>query len=197
MKRLVFVLAIFAIYVALMFGSHVSAFIKTPPAASQEQGGKKPPDILTLGTDAKLGQVTFNHTKHITENRSIDGTKPIDCIECHHTAQPASEVAKHPPLKTAWPADRTTTLTAATVKDMKDADVLACRSCHARQGQVPKTMPAIPEIKHESSAAMITLTNQQAFHRNCASCHDEVVKHKPTAKAPKTTQCTMCHKKAA
>ena len=61
-----------------------------------------------LGAEAKLGVVKFSHLDHVTKNRSIEGGK-IECIECHHTAQPAAEAAKHPPLKTVWPADRTTT----------------------------------------------------------------------------------------
>ncbi len=55
----------------------------------------------------------------------------------------------------------------------------------------------MPGIKHESSSATLTLTNQLAFHRNCASCHDEVVKQRPDAKAPRTQQRTGCHKKTA
>jgi hypothetical protein len=156
------------------------------------------PEVIVLGKDAKLGQVTFNHVKHNGGTYSIDGTGPIGCVECHHTAQPASELAKHPPLKTAWPADRTTTLTADLFnKGASAAGVAACRDCHARAGETPKLLPAIPEIKHESSTAMISLNNQQAFHRNCAGCHTELKKEKPASKAPTTTQCTLCHKRAA
>ena len=155
------------------------------------------PDVIVLGKDAKLGQVTFNHVSHNGGKYSIDGSGPIACLECHHTAQPASELQKHPPLKTAWPADRTTTLTADLFsKGAAAAGVAACRSCHARVGETPKLMPAIPEIKHESSTAIIQLTNQQAFHRNCAGCHTEAKKTTPALKGPTTTQCTMCHKKA-
>lgn len=155
------------------------------------------PEVITLGKDAKLGQITFNHVSHNGGKYSIDGNNPIACTECHHTAQPASELAKKPPLKTSWPADRTTTLTADLFKkDPAAAGVAACRNCHARTGETPKLLPAIPEIKHESSTAMIQLTNQQAFHRNCAGCHTEVKKTRPDAKGPTTTQCTMCHKKA-
>jgi len=75
------------------------------------QNGRKPKEVVVLGTEAKLGVVKFSHLDHITKNRSVEGAK-IACIECHHTAQPASEAARHPPLKTVWPADRTTTLTA-------------------------------------------------------------------------------------
>jgi hypothetical protein len=156
------------------------------------------PEVIILGKDAKLGEITFNHVKHNGGTYSIDGTGPIACIECHHTAQPASELAKHPPLKTSWPADRTTTLTADLFKkDPAAAGVAACRSCHARAGEVPTLLPAIPEIKHESSTAIVTMTNMQAFHRNCAGCHTEVKKTKPDMKGPTAMQCTLCHKKAA
>ena len=159
---------------------------------------KKMPEVVVLGKDAKLGQVTFNHVSHNGGKYSIDGTGPIACIECHHTAQPASELAKHPPLKTAWPADRTTILTKELFdKGPNAAGVAACRDCHARAGEKPKLLDKIPEIKHEASTAMISLTNMQAFHRNCAGCHTEVKKSTPTAKGPTTTQCAMCHKRAA
>jgi cytochrome c553 len=167
-------------------------------AQTMPQDEIKMPEVIVLGKDAKLGQITFNHVKHNGGTYSIDGTGPIACIECHHAAQPASEVAKHPPLKTAWPADRTTTLTADLfAKGSTAAGVAACRDCHARAGMAPKLIPAIPEIKHESSTAMITLTNQQAFHRNCAGCHTEVAKTKKGIKGPTTMQCLQCHKKSA
>ncbi len=85
-------------------------------AAPAAQAGKIP-DVIVLGKDSKLGSVTFNHVKHNGGEYSIDGTTAIGCVECHHTAQPAAELEKHPPLKTAWPADRTTTLTAELFTD--------------------------------------------------------------------------------
>lgn len=166
------------------------------PGHAQTAGQVQMPDVVILGKDAKLGQVTFNHVSHNGGKYSIDGTGPIACTECHHAAQPASELAKHPPLKTAWPTDRTTTLTADLFKkDPAAAGVAACRNCHARAGETPKLLPKVPEIKHEGSTAMISLTNQQAFHRNCANCHTEIKKERPASKAPTTTQCTMCHKR--
>ena len=156
------------------------------------------PDVIVLGQDAKLGRVTFNHVKHNGGTYSIDGTGPIACTDCHHAAQPASALALRPPLKTAWPAGRTTTLTAELFKtDPAAAGVAACRSCHARTNFKPNLLDAIPEIKHESSTAMITLINQQAFHRNCTGCHTEIKKTKPTSKGPTALQCTMCHKRTA
>jgi len=176
----------------------LSAYLSIRYARTVEAQVQTIPDVIVLGKDAKLGQITFNHVKHNGGTYSIDGTGPIACIECHHTAQPASELAKHPPLKTSWPADRTTTLTGDLFKkDVTAAGVAACRSCHARAGETPKLLPSIPEIKHEGSTAMISLTNQQAFHRNCAGCHTEVKKTNPAMKGPSTMQCTMCHKKPA
>ena len=194
MKRAVFYgfVAVFSISLTVLNGDDITAII------AHAQTADKIPEVIVLGKDAKLGQITFNHVSHNGGKYSIDGTGPIACIECHHTAQPASELAKHPPLKTAWPADRTTTLTAELfAKGASAAGVAACRSCHARAGDTPKLLPAVPEIKHESSTAIISLTNQQAFHRNCAGCHTEVKKTQPAMKGPTTMQCTMCHKKAA
>ena len=161
------------------------------------QDGKKLPDIITLGTEAKLGSIKFSHIDHTTKNRSIEGSK-ISCIECHHVAQPAAEAAKHPPLKTAWPADRTTTLTAELFeKDPSAAQVAVCRDCHARSEMKPKLLAEVPQIKLEVGTELITLVNQQAFHRNCAGCHDEIVKTSKDLSPPTSKKCTACHKRTA
>jgi len=166
--------------------------------ASAQETEQKMPEVVILGKDAKLGQVTFNHVKHNGGAYNITPGTPIACISCHHTAQPAAEVAKHPPLKTSWPTDRATSLTAELfAKGAREAGVAACRECHARTGEKPKLLPAIPEIKHEGSPALISLNNMQALHRTCAGCHTEVKKTIPTSKAPTANQCTICHKKTA
>ena len=194
MKRVLFIIAVIVGLAPLI----VSKTNPPPTGAGEPQAAATPlkmPTTLTLGAEAKLGAVAFDHAKHAAGNRNIAGTGPIACVECHHAAQPAAEVAKHPPLKTAWPADRTTTLTAELVeKDPASVGVVGCRSCHARAGMKPTTLPEIPTIKHESSPAAVTLTNQLAFHRTCAECHKAVMEQRPTAKAP--TQCVACHKKA-
>jgi cytochrome c553 len=161
------------------------------------QNGRKPQEVVVLGTEAKLGVVKFSHLDHITKNRSVEGAK-IACIECHHTAQPASEAARHPPLKTVWPADRTTTLTADLFeKDPAAPEVNSCRDCHARADTKPKLLPEIPQIKLEVGTELVTLTNQQAFHRNCAGCHDEIMKTSRDLNPPTSRKCTVCHKRAA
>jgi hypothetical protein len=163
------------------------------------QDEKKPPETIVLSKEAKLGQVTFSHVNHITKNRGIDGTKPIACVECHHTAQPASEVVKHLHHKTAWPADRTTTLTADLIEKDPNAVGAACRDCHARADAKPNLLPASPQVKFEGGVEPTIMTNQQAFHRNCGSCHDEVVKARPdlVPPPPTTKKCVACHKKVA
>ena len=162
------------------------------------QDAKKPPETIVLAKESKLGQVTFNHAAHFTEKRSADGTKPIACVECHHTAQPASEAVKHPPHKTVWPADRTTTLTAELLEKDPAVTVNICTDCHARSETKPKLLPEIPKLKVEGADELV-LTNQQAFHRNCGGCHDEAVKARPALNpAPPTSKkCVACHKKTA
>jgi cytochrome c553 len=161
--------------------------------------GQKIPDVIALAKEAKLGQVTFNHMKHVTEKRSPDGTQQLACVDCHHTAQPAAEAMKHPPHKTAWPADRTTTLTAELLDKDAATVVNVCTDCHARADVKPKLLPEIPSVKFEGSAEPTVMTNQQAFHHSCGTCHDEVVKARPTLDpAPPTSKkCMVCHKKAA
>ena len=161
------------------------------------QEAKTMPEVINLGKDAKLGQVTFNHASHNNGTYSVGGAQ-ISCTRCHHTAQPAADAAKNPLHKTIWPADRSTTLTMDLFKkDSAAAGVAACRDCHAKTGETPKLIPAIPQIKSETSGDMLAINNQQAFHRTCTGCHVEVKKEKADSKAPTASQCTLCHKKAA
>jgi len=174
-----------------------SSALLVPGFDAAAQDTKKPQDTYVLATQAKLGQVTFSHLNHTTKNRNTEGTGPIACVECHHTAQPASEAAKHPPHKTAWLADRSTTLTADLLAKDPNAVGAVCRDCHARADTKPKLLPEIPQLKLEGATELVTLTNQQAFHRNCAGCHDQIVKTKPDLNAPTSKKCLACHKKAA
>ena len=195
---LLLIAAFLAISLAFLVGDAAGIRTNAQKAETPQTTEPKMPDVIILGKDAKLGQITFNHVKHNGGTYTIGDGKPIACISCHHTAQPAADAAKFPPLKTAWPADRTTTLTADLfAKDPKGAGVAACRDCHARTGDKPKLIDAIPEVKHEGSTSIITLNNQQAFHRTCAGCHVEVKKNVPMTTAPQQTQCMSCHKKSA
>ncbi len=189
------------IVVAFFAFNLVSINLVRPSAQAQKSSVPvkdvtKIPEVIILANDAKLGKVTFNHVKHNGGDYSADGAGPIACIECHHAAQPASELVKFPPLATAWPADRTTTLTAELFKkDPAAAGVAACRDCHARVGQTPKLLPAIPVVKQAGGTTLLTLTNQMAFHKACDVCHFEVKAQRPEAKVPSPTQCASCHKR--
>ncbi|HEX8559260.1 MAG TPA: cytochrome c3 family protein [Pyrinomonadaceae bacterium] len=175
-----------------------SSALKSGPASLTAQGGQAPKDEYKLSTDsrkdkAKSLPVTFSHVNHATKNYSVDGTKPIGCVECHHTDQPAAEAAKHPPLKSAHPADRAVALTAETVKDAKTPKVETCRSCHAQEGAKPALLAAIPEVTYDGDTDPTVLTNEEAFHRNCNSCHDEAVAKRKLTTAPTTNECVKCH----
>ena len=187
---------VFTILAASIFAILLVAGASMLTSGVSAQDGKKPPEIITLAKEAKLGPVTFNHPDHFTRNRSVDGAAKLACVQCHHTAQPLGDALKlkDPLHKTVWPADRTTTLTAELLeKGPNGPPVNSCRDCHARTETKPKLMPEIPKIKGEADP--IILTNQQAFHRNCGGCHDAVLKARPDAKAPGSKKCTACHKR--
>lgn len=155
-------------------------------------------DEYKLSTDSKKDKskslpLTFSHLNHSTKNYSVDGKSTIACIECHHTDQPAAEAAKHPPLKTADPADRTTTLTAETIKDAKLPVVRGCRDCHAQEGEKPKFGDAIPEVTYEGDTDPTVLTNEEAYHRNCNTCHDAATQQRKLTTAPTGNECLKCH----
>jgi cytochrome c553 len=191
----IFTISAVVIFLAVLFA--VSPVTKVDGTA---QDVKKAPDTIVLSRQAKLGAVAFNHLDHITKNRSADGTKPIACVECHHTAQPASEAVKHPPHKTVWPAGRTTTLTSELLeKDSGAPGVNICTDCHARAESKPKLLPETPQLKYEGSDESTVLNNQQAFHRACGACHDAAVKARPdlTPPPPTSKKCLSCHKKTA
>jgi hypothetical protein len=185
----------FTTFAVLIAAVVLSLGISSLSFDTSAQDTKKPQDTYVLATEAKLGKVTFSHINHTSKNRNLEGTGPSACIECHHTAQPAAEAAKHPPLKTVWPADRTTTLTAELLATDPDAAGAVCRDCHARTDAKPKLLPEIPQIKFTVGTELVTLTNQQAFHRNCAGCHDEIVKTRTDVTPPTSKKCTACHKR--
>jgi hypothetical protein len=192
MKRVIVVAALLAV-LGIPLTGQLSPMV---PQASAQDGPLTMPDQLILAKESKLGPVTFNHADHATKNHNIAGNAPITCVTCHHTAQPAAEVTKNPLHKTAWPADRTTTLTLDLIaKGAAAVGDINCDDCHARAGTTPKTWPEIPTIKAEGSDQVITVTNQVAFHRNCGSCHEQVLKARPDAKAPAPQKCSRCHSK--
>ena len=187
----IFVISFFLVTFLFLKSESPEAQIINSNSAAQTQ---TIPEVIILAKSSKLGTVTFNHVKHNSGEYSVDG--PIACIECHHTAQPALELAKHPPLKTDWPTGRTTTLTAELFKkDPKAAGVAACRDCHARLNEKPKLLDAIPVLKDPGGTILTKLTNQLAFHNACDACHFQISVNRVGSKVPDPTLCTSCHKR--
>src|ERR1043166_5242838 len=158
--------------------------------AAIPSGGKKIQESFTLGTDSldsEKGEVAFNHEKHaFLKEYSVDGTRVMGCVECHHTDQPKS--ALKPPDVTS---ERNETLTFE-VFQKSSQKVSKCRDCHFQAGNVPegRTMP---------TANGKELDNQLAYHINCNTCHDDAFKARPSLKATNKTfstskDCLTCHK---
>lgn len=193
--KLLIVSVAFVCFACLACGFNPSR-LNSGAASLTAQGAKQPKDEYRLSLGAKKPKgdpVPFSHVNHATKNYSIDGTKTIGCTECHHTDQTAAEAAKHPPYVTAYPADRTVTLTAETVKDAKTPEVLGCRACHAQEGTKPKIGTDIPQITPEGETDAIVLNNEEAYHRNCNSCHDAAADARKNVKLPTSQQCAECH----
>lgn len=151
------------------------------------------PEVVILAKGTKIGGVIFNHVKHNSGEYTAAG--PILCIECHHTAQPETELYQMPPHKSVWPAGRTTTLTAELyAADPAKAGVAACRDCHAPKGTKPKLLDAVPALIDPETKAETLVTNEIAFHQTCDVCHFEIGFRSRGTKAPQATNCTSCHK---
>ncbi len=94
MRRKLLLNVLAATFVAMLLG--VAAFERSDRASAQTTtpDDKKMPEVIMLGKEAKLGQVTFNHVKHNGGAYNIDKSSPITCVACHHVARPQSEIAK-------------------------------------------------------------------------------------------------------
>ena len=188
--KLFIVSAAFVCFVCVALGCNNSALRSA--SASLVVQSKPAQDEYKLSTLAKKqASVTFRHDNHANKNYSVDGTKPIACAECHHTELPAADAAKVAGMKTAFPKDRTVTLTAETAKDAKTPEVQTCWACHARGEEKPKLLDANPEFTPEGESDPLTLNAEEAFHRNCIGCHTAAAA-KRKSKAP--TNCVECHK---
>src|SRR5205085_934860 len=165
-----------------------AALVLVSPHASAVIKSKVEPDEVTLSKDAKdpkAKAVLLTHKAHSTKNYSEDGKSVIACTVCHHTDQPKSALTGV--LKTS---ERDAVLTSALLKDAAAADVKTCRECHAQEGQKPAAWPDIPKVEYPDEGEVI-LTNQEAYHRNCTTCHETVKKRDAATKAP--TSCAGCH----
>ncbi len=160
-----------------------------PAAASALVKSKVEPKEVTLSKDSKdpkAKAVLLTHEAHATKNYSEDGKSVIACTVCHHTDQPKSALTGV--LKAS---EREVILTSKSLQEAAAAPVKTCRECHAQTGAKPAEWPAIPTVKYPDEDDETTLTNDEAYHRNCNTCHDMVKKRDAATKAP--TTCAGCH----
>ena len=160
-----------------------------PAAASALVKSKVEPKEVILSKDSKDPKgkpVLLTHENHATKNYSEDGKSVMACTLCHHTDQPKSALTGV--LKTS---EREVVLTSAVLKDAAAAPVKTCRECHAQADNKPAEWPEIPKVKYPDEDDDTILTNDEAYHRNCNTCHDAVKKRDAATKAP--TTCAGCH----
>lgn len=166
---------------------------KTIPESSATQPDK--PIILSKDSnDPKWGEckpeAAFDHTKHNTDiKHTRDGKTPNACIYCHHTDQPSASGGE-PYLKKF---ERKEVLTAAQLESSKEP-VKGCRNCHFQEAteetsEFPPKGVVYP--KETGKPPSGKLTNDNAYHTKCISCHEAAIKRDPTLKSP--TGCGDCH----
>jgi cytochrome c553 len=176
------------VYLSLSLAGHFYA----PATASASPDSKVQPkgDIL-LNKNAKTAKtpdkntVPFNHENHSLKNYAADLKSVARCAECHHTDQP-KELLKGV-LKTS---ERAVDLTTPVLDKPDSAPVKSCQSCHAQTDVKPSGWPANPVVEYEDEGE-VTLNNEEAYHRNCITCHEAVKKIKPDTTA--VTSCAGCH----
>jgi len=168
---------------------------KAIPESSATQPDK--PFILSKDSnDPKWGEMkpemTFDHSKHNTDvKHTLDGKTPNECVYCHHTEQPMPAAGK-PYLKKS---ERSEVLTTAQLESSKQP-VNSCRKCHFQEASEetsefpPKGVTYPKEMAKPPSGK---LTNDNAYHIKCISCHEAAMKRDPTLKAPQA--CADCHVK--
>jgi hypothetical protein len=157
------------------------------------------PIILSKDSeDAKNGELkkeaAFDHVKHSTDaNYSVDGKAAVVCADCHHTDQPKAPAGQEY-LKMF---KRTEMLTSEQLKK-SNQPVQSCRACHfaASTEATEEYPPPSIEYPKESGkkATKDVINNEEAYHLNCNTCHDQALKNKARAKPAKAPQaCADCH----
>src|SRR5713226_1602841 len=170
---------------------------KTIPESSATQPGK--PIILSKDIhDEKYGEMkpeaAFDHAKHNTDvMHTLDGKTLTNCVYCHHTEQPSASGGETY-LKTF---KRTAVLSPEQLDSSKEP-VKSCRACHFQKSTPatdefpPKSVSYPRELaKRLGMRESGDLTNDNAYHIRCISCHDAATKRDATLKAP--TGCPDCH----
>ena len=188
MRKLLLLIALLGCLAVVVVGSRAGS-TTTPQDVPKES--KTQPKEVVLGKDSqsdKYGEVAFNHENHATKTYSVDGKSVLNCVECHHTDQPATALVA--PLKTS---ERDVALTAKLLEAADAKPVKGCRACHLQAGDDSAT---IPSVTYAGKTTPTKLTNEVAYHTNCNICHDKAIAARPTlkGKAPGSNDCLPCHK---
>jgi hypothetical protein len=192
-----------------------TAAAATPAAASSTNphavdiDGKAIPDQSTAeptkpiilakdSEDAKNGEMkkeaAFDHAKHSTDaSYSVDGKAAVGCAECHHTDQPKAPAGQEYLKK----LERTEMLTSEGLKKSTQA-VKSCRVCHFQASAEPTDEYPPDSITYAKgsgkAATKDKILNDEAYHLNCNTCHDQALKNKTRAKPAKApAACADCH----
>ena len=188
MRNLLLLIGLLACLAVVVAGSRAGS-TTTPQDVPKES--KTQPKEVVLGKDSqsdKYSEVAFNHENHATKTYSVDGKSVLNCVECHHTDQPAAALVA--PLKTS---ERDVALTAKLLEAADAKPVKGCRSCHLQAGDDSAT---IPSVTYAGKTTPTKLTNEVAYHTNCNICHDKAIAARPAlkGKAPGSNDCLPCHK---
>ena len=188
MRKLLLLIGLLGCLVVVVVGSRAGA-TTTPQDVPKES--KTQPKEVVLAKDSqsdKYGEVAFNHENHATKTYSVDGKSILNCVECHHTDQPATALVA--PLKTS---ERDVALTAKLLEAADAKPVKSCRACHLQAGDDGAT---IPSVTYAGKTTPTKLTNEVAYHTNCNICHDKAITARPTlkGKVPGSNDCLPCHK---
>ena len=191
MRKLLFLVALLSCLAAVAVGSRARLTrVQDPPQEIPKESKTQPKEVV-LDKDSqsdKYGEVPFNHENHATKPYSVDGKSVLNCVECHHTDQPAAALTA--PLKTS---ERDVALTAKLLEAADAKPVKGCRSCHLQAGDDSAT---IPSVTYSGKTTPTKLTNEVAYHTNCNICHDKVLAARPTLKGKVygSNDCLPCHK---
>ena len=188
MRKLLLLIGLLGCLAVVVVGSRAGS-TTTPQDVPKES--KTQPKEVVLGKDSqsdKYGEVPFNHENHATKTYSVDGKSVLNCVECHHTDQPATALVA--PLKTS---ERDVALTAKLLEAADAKPVKGCRACHLQAGDDSAT---IPSVTYAGKTTPTKLTNEVAYHTNCNICHDKAITARPTlkGKVPGSNDCLPCHK---
>lgn len=184
-------------------GAPVAALDGTNPPHAVDIDGKAIPDestvqplkpiILAKDSEAKDGELkkeaAFDHVKHSTDPKySVDGKTVAACVDCHHTDQPKAPAGQDYLKK----FERKEILTTAELEKSKQP-VKSCRACHFQASAEPTDEYPPDSISYAKEAGKTAtkdkITNEEAYHLNCNTCHEAARK-----RAPKSPQaCADCH----